>query len=90
MTSWPEIEPRSRWWEVSALTSMPPLLSKTGSFNSERNADVLFYPKFQNVHQTHKARLKRRTLHVPNLMQMTKMYCFRSFALDSVHVKFDV
>ena len=28
-----------------------------------------------------KARFKRRTLHVPNLMQMRKIYCFRSFAL---------
>ena len=37
-----------------------------------------------------KARFKRRTLHVPNLMQMRKIYCFRSFALDSAHVKFDV
>ena len=34
-----------------------------------------------------KARFKRRTLHVPNLMQMRKIYCFRSFALDSAHVK---
>ena len=57
MTPGPEIEPRPRWWEVSALTSMPPLLSKTGSLNSERIADVLFYPKFQNVHQTPKFRL---------------------------------
>ena len=37
-----------------------------------------------------KARFKHRTLHVPNLMQMRKIYCFRSFALDSAHVKFDV
>ena len=37
-----------------------------------------------------KARFKRRTLHVPNLMQMRKIHCFRSFALDSAHVKFDV
>ena len=37
-----------------------------------------------------KARFKRRTLHVPNLMQMRKIYCFLSFALDSAHVKFDV
>ena len=37
-----------------------------------------------------KARFKRRILHVPNLMQMTKIYCFRSFALDSAHVKCDV
>ena len=29
------------------------------------------------------ARFKRQTLHVPNLMQMRKIYCFRSFALDS-------
>ena len=36
------------------------------------------------------ARFKRRTLHVPNLMQMRKIYCFRSFALDSAHEKFDV
>ena len=37
-----------------------------------------------------KARFKRRTLHVPNLLQMRKIYCFRSFALDSAHMKFDV
>ena len=37
-----------------------------------------------------KARFKRRTSHVPNLMQMRKIYCFPSFALDSAHVKFDV
>ena len=37
-----------------------------------------------------KARFKRRILHVPNLMEMRKIYCFRSFALDSAHVKFDV
>ena len=37
-----------------------------------------------------KARFKRRTLHVPNLMQMRKIYCFRSFALDLAHEKFDV
>ena len=37
-----------------------------------------------------KARFKHRTLHVPNLMQMRKIYCFRSFALDSAHEKFDV
>ena len=40
--------------------------------------------------ETLKAQFKRRTLHVPNLMQMRKIYCFRSFALDSAHVKFDV
>ena len=40
--------------------------------------------------ETSKARFKRRTLHVPNLMQMRKIYCFRSFALDSAHEKFDV
>ena len=33
---------------------------------------------------------KRRTLHVPNLMQMRKLYCSPSFALDSADVKFDV
>ena len=37
-----------------------------------------------------KARFKRRTFHVPNLMQMKKIYCFRSFALDLIHEKFDV
>ena len=36
---------------------------------------------------TSKARFKHRILHVPNLMQMRKIYCFRSFALDSAHVK---
>ena len=37
-----------------------------------------------------KTRFKRRILHVPNLMQMRKIYCFRSFALDLAHGKFDV
>ena len=37
-----------------------------------------------------KARFKRLILHVPNLMQMRKVYCFRSFALHSAHVKYYV
>ena len=37
-----------------------------------------------------KARFKRRTLHVPNLMQMRENNRLFSFALDSAHVKFDV
>ena len=37
-----------------------------------------------------KARFKRRTSHVPNLMQMSENNRFFSFALDSAHVKFDV
>ena len=37
-----------------------------------------------------KARFKRRTLHVPNLMQMSENNRFFSFALDSARVKFDV
>ena len=36
------------------------------------------------------ARFKRRTLHVPNLMQISKNNSFFSFALGSAHVKFDV
>ena len=37
-----------------------------------------------------KARFKRRTLHVPILMQMSENNRFFSFALDSAHVQFDV
>ena len=37
-----------------------------------------------------KARFKRRTLHVPNVMQMSENNRFFSFAIDSAHVKFDV
>ena len=37
-----------------------------------------------------KARFKRRTLHLPNLMQMSENNRFFSFALGSAHVKFDV
>ena len=37
-----------------------------------------------------KARFKRRTLHVPNPMQISENNRFFSFALDSAHVKFDV
>ena len=39
---------------------------------------------------TFKARFKRRTSHVPNLMLMRKNNRFCSLALDSAHVKFDV
>ena len=37
-----------------------------------------------------KARFKRRTSHVPNVMLMSKIYCPFSLALDSAHVKFHV
>ena len=37
-----------------------------------------------------KARFKRHILQLSNLMQMKKIYCFRSFALDSAHLKCDV
>ena len=37
-----------------------------------------------------KARFKRRTSHVPNLMLMSKNNRFCSLALDLAHVKFDV
>ena len=40
--------------------------------------------------ETTKARFKRRTSHVPNLMQKSENNRFFSFALDSAHVKFDV
>ena len=40
--------------------------------------------------QVNQSRFKRRILYVPNPMQMRKIYCFRSFALDSAHVKCDV
>ena len=42
-----------------------------------------------HVHQS-KARFKRRTLHVPNLMQTSENNRFFSFELDSAHVKFDI
>ena len=42
-----------------------------------------------HVHQS-KARFKRRTLHVPNLMQTSKNNRFFSFELDSAHVKFHI
>ena len=37
-----------------------------------------------------KARFKRRTLHVPNPVQISENNRFSSFALDSVHVNFEV
>ena len=40
--------------------------------------------------ESFKARFKRRILHVPNLMQMSKNNRFVSFALDLAHVKCDV
>ena len=62
----------------------------------ETHSRKICYPKRKQRTITYwyckmaKAQFKRRTLHVPNLMQMRKIYCFRSFALDSAHVKFDV
>ena len=35
-----------------------------------------------------KARVKRRTSHEPNRMQMRKIFCCPSIALDSAHVKY--
>ena len=37
-----------------------------------------------------RTRFKRRTLHVPNLKQMSENNRFFSFVLDSAYVKFDV
>ena len=54
---------------------------------------VLVFPVYcliKSFSSLPKARFKRRILHVPHLMQMRKIYCFRSFALDSAHVKCDV
>ena len=51
-----------------------------------RNVYVQRYTNQMNS----KARFKRRILHVPNLMQMKKIHCSRSLALDSAHVKCDV
>ena len=42
------------------------------------------------IKQLYKARFKSLTSHVLNLKQMRKIYCFRSFALDLEHVKFDI
>ena len=36
------------------------------------------------------ARFKRGTSYVPNIMQVSRIYCFHSFALDSAYAKFDV
>ena len=54
-----------------------------------RNTSFIFIMLFHYFFSP-KARFKRRVLDVPNLMQMRKIYCFRSFALDSAHVKCDV
>ena len=37
-----------------------------------------------------KEQFKRRTLHVPNLMLMSKILCSNRFSFDSAHEKFDV
>ena len=78
---------------------MIPCYSEFRAYALIRQYLYIYSPKFKDGelllefhvlcnHQT-KARFKRRTLHVPNLMQMRKIYCFRSFALDSAYVKFD-
>ena len=59
-----------------------------GDFNHSI-ADILHAKRSVNILML-KSRFKRRILHVPNLMQMRKIYCFRSFALDSAHVNCDV
>ena len=52
-----------------------------------------FCTKFTGKQKTYiynKVRFKRRILHVPNLMQMSKNNRIFSFALDSAHVKCDI
>ena len=56
------------------------------NLNSKYDVNNLYSSKFR----LGKARVKRRTSHVPNLMLMSKLYCSTSFALDSAHVKLDV
>ena len=50
----------------------------------------LSWSEYELISLKTKARFKRRTLHVPNLMQMSENNRFFSFALDSAHEKFDV
>ena len=45
---------------------------------------------FIPVYIQNKAKFKRRTSHVLNLMQMSKILCSSSFTLDLAHEKFDV
>ena len=60
------------------------------SFSTREFCELRSVRRREEVNRTSKARFKRRTLHVPNLMQMSENNRFFSFALDSAHVKFDV
>ena len=51
---------------------------------------IISFPQRLILTYLNKARVNRRTSHVPNLMLMSKLYCSTSFVLDSAHVKFDV
>ena len=78
--------------ETSQLLNYCILVGKFTIFQFRKNNMKLSLEllKVKLIQRYSKARFKRRTLHVPNLMQRRKIYCFRSFALDSAHVKFDV
>ena len=54
--------------------------------------NALYYCILPNKYKAvqSKAQFKRRTLHVPNLMQMSKIFCSSSFALDTARVNFHV
>ena len=72
---------------LKAVSEPVCLTDRRGKSASRSQNTILLRTHWQKMTE---ARFKRRTLHVPNLMQMRKIYCFRPFALDSAHVKFDV
>ena len=78
LITWQNKPQYSFLWVVADLCS--------GGFSS--GFSCCFHGKYR--YDSTYARFKRRTLHVPNLMQMSENNRFSSFALDSAHVKFDV
>ena len=78
---------RVRWCTSTRPLDLDALISSNLSQLENRPFPSSVRTLFQ---EESKARFKRRTLHVPNLMQMSENNRFFSFALDSAHEKFDV
>ena len=70
--------------------SSNPAGSRSVKAGKDCNSSSILFSVATLCCQHSEARFKRRTLHVPNLMQMSENNRFFSFALDSAHVKFDV
>ena len=79
----------SGWWTKSGTESQTWSPGEMDGCTLQQYPTTFHHPDQLNPF-TPKAWVKRRTSHASNRMQISKTHCFRSFAFDSTHVKYDV